>query len=209
MRKSVLSLAVVFVATAVALAGPGKFNKKVSVGEKAPSFEGIPAVMGAEETSLTLSDIKEDVVVLLFMANHCPVVVACEDRVIDIVNAYKGKSVKFVGVAVTGGGQRKVDDLPAIKARVKDKGYNYVYGFDESQKIGRDYGATNTPQVFVLDKERVIRYMGAIDNSPMNESKVTKTYLKHALDTLLAGKEIAADAQETQPVGCGIPYDKK
>jgi peroxiredoxin len=208
MRKSVLSLAVVFVASAVALAAPGKFNKKVSIGEKAPVFSGIPAVMGSEETSISLPDIKEDVVVLLFMANHCPVVVACEDRVIDMVNSYKGKSVKFVGVAVSGRGSRDQDNLPAIKARVKDKGYNYVYGFDETQKIGKDYGATNTPHVFVLDKDRVIRYMGSIDDNHMNLTKVKKTYLKDAVDALLAGKAISEESAETRAVGCGISYDK-
>jgi len=207
MRKSVLSLAVVFVASAVALAAPGKFNKKVSVGEKAPVFSGIPAVMGSEETSISLPDIKEDVVVLLFMANHCPVVINCEDRIIDMVNAYKGKSVKFVGVAVSGRGNRKDDDLPAIKARVKEKGYNYVYGFDETQKTGKDYGATNTPHVFVLDKDRVIRYMGLIDDNHNNYAKVKKTFLKDAVDALLEGKEIPEDVRETKPFGCGISYN--
>jgi thiol-disulfide isomerase/thioredoxin len=202
MRKSVLSLAVVFVGAAVALAGPGKYNKKVSVGEKAPMFTGIPAVMGSEEASISLPDIKEDVVILTFLGNHCPVVVAYEDRIIDIANMYKGKSVRVVGVSVN---DNNADRLPAIKDRVKEKGYNYVYGFDETQKIGRDYGATNTPQFFVLDKDRVIRYMGALDDS-QNSSKVTKTYLKDAVDALLAGKE--PPVTETQPKGCGVQYKR-
>src|SRR5436309_131169 len=121
MRKLLLSVAALALVVSPVLAG--KYNKKVSVGEKAPTFSGIPAVMGGEEASISLPDIKEDVVVLVFMANHCPVVVAYEDRVIDFANAYKGKSVKVIGVAVTGGGQRKTDDLTGIKQRVKDKGY--------------------------------------------------------------------------------------
>ena len=202
MRKSVLSFAVVFMAAAVALATPGKFNRKVSVGDQAPSFEGIPAVMGSEATSLTLPDIKEEVVVLAFLGNHCPVVVAYEDRIIDFANAYKGKSVKVVGVSVNDNDQ---DRLPAIKDRVKEKGYNYVYGYDESQKIGRAYGATNTPQFFVLDKARKIRYMGAMDDS-QNPSNVTKTYLKDAVDALLSGSE--PPVAETQPKGCGVQYKR-
>jgi peroxiredoxin len=204
MRKSVLSLAVVALVALPALAG--KWNKKVSVGDKAPEFSGIPATMKGEDTSLTLKDIKEDVVVLVFLANHCPVVVANEDRFIDLADSYKGKSVKVVGVAVTGGGQRKQDDLPAIKKRVQEKGYNYVYGFDETQEIGRAYGATATPTVFVLDKDRVIRYMGALDDNTMNPAKVSKTWAKDAIDALLDGKEVPV--KETQATGCGITYNK-
>jgi thiol-disulfide isomerase/thioredoxin len=200
MRKFVLSLAVIALATGSAFAG--KYNRKVSVGEKAPSFDGIPAVIGSEPASISLPDLKEDVVVLVFLGNHCPVVVAYEDRIIDFVNAYKGKSVKVVGVSVN---NRDADRLPAIKDRVKDKGYNYIYGYDETQKIGRDYGATNTPQFFVFDKTRTIRYMGAMDDS-QNESRVTKTYLKDAVDALLAGKE--PPVEETRPMGCGVEYKR-
>ena len=207
MRKIVLSLAVLALVAVPAFAG--KYNKKVSVGDKAPSFAGIPATTpGGEETSLTLGDLKEDVVVLVFLANHCPVVVAYEDRVQDLVDSYKGKSVKVVGVACSHPSQRGADDLNAIKARLKsnDKKFNYVYGFDDSQQIGRDYGATNTPQFFVLDKARTIRYMGALDDN-QNEKSVKSTYVKDAVNALLAGKEI--ETSETRPVGCGIGYEKK
>jgi peroxiredoxin len=201
MRKLVLSL--VGLALVASPAFAGKFNKVVSAGDKAPSFEGIPAVMGAEAASLTLSDIKEPVVVLVFLANHCPVVTAYEDRIIDFANDYKGKGVKVVGLCVN---DMDSDRLPAIKTRVKEKGYNYVYGYDESQKIGKAYGATNTPQFFVLDKDRTIRYLGAMDDS-QNEGKVSKQYLRTAVDALLKGESV--EESETRPVGCGIQYTKK
>jgi peroxiredoxin len=204
MRKLFLSMAALALMAAPTLAG--QFNKVVSVGQKAPDFSAIPAVNGDHDASLTLSDIKEDVVVLVFLANHCPVVTQYEDRIIDFADSYKGKSVKVIGVAVSGGAQRKTDNLPAIKERVKDKHYNFTYGFDESQKIGRDYGATNTPQFFVLDKNRVIQYMGAMDDNG-NEAKVKKTYLKDAVDALLANESV--EVKETRPVGCGVKYDTK
>jgi thiol-disulfide isomerase/thioredoxin len=204
MRKSVLSLAVVALIGLPLLAG--EFNKKISVGDKAPDFAGIPAVMKDQDTSLTLSDLKDDIVVLVFLANHCPVVGHYEDRVIDFAKEYQGKGVRVVGVAVTGGGQRKVDDLPAIKKRVLDKGYGFAYGFDETQKIGKDYGVVATPQFFVLDKARVIRYTGSMDDNE-NPTKVTKTFLKDAVDALLAGKEVPV--KETKAFGCGVVYDKR
>jgi peroxiredoxin len=202
MRKFILSLAVLALAVSPALAG--KYNKKVSVGEKAPDFAGIPAYdpITKENSSLTLKDVKDDVVVVVFLANHCPVVQAYEDRIIDFVNDYKGKNVKVVGVSVS---TSKVDNLDAIKTYTKDKGSNYLYGSDETQAIGKAYGATNTPQFFVLDKDRVIRYMGRMDDS-QSEGSVKTKYLRNAVDTLLAGKTIAEDQQETRPEGCGIGY---
>jgi len=201
MRKMVLTLAGLALIASPAFAG--KFNKVISVGDKAPTFSGIPAAQGDQDTSLSLSDLKEDVVVLVFLANHCPVVIAYDDRIIDLANDFKGKSVKVVGVAVS---NQKVDLLPGIKKHIKDKGIPYVYGSDETQAIGKAYGATNTPQFFVLDKDRVIRYTGALDDS-MNESKVTKTYVKDAVEALLNGK--TPEVTETQPKGCGISYSRR
>jgi peroxiredoxin len=200
MRKLFLSLAALAVVASPALAG--KYNTKLSVGDKAPIFTGIPAIKGEEETSISLPDAKEEVVVLCFSGNHCPVVQAYEDRMIDFVNWAKGKSVKFVCVSVN---NNDADRLPAIKTYIKDKGVNYVYGYDESQKMGRDYGATNTPQFFVLDKDRVIRYMGALDDN-QNEGRVTKTYLKDAVTAVLNGKD--PEISETQPKGCGVQYKR-
>jgi len=201
MRKLVLSLAVLALVASPALAG--QYNKVVSVGEKAPAFSGIPATTKAGvDSSLSLSDIKEDVVVLVFLANHCPVVHAYEDRIIDFTNDYKGKSVKVVGVAVS---DQDVDRLPEIKKYMKEKGSNYVYGYDESQDIGRAYGATNTPQFFVLDKDRVIKYMGALDDN-QTESKVKKTYLRDAVDAILKGD--SPEVSETQPKGCNVKYKR-
>jgi len=202
MRKMVLSLAVLALVASPALAG--KFNKVISVGDKAPTFSGIPASSNSgEDTSLSLSDIKDDVVVMVFLANHCPVVTAYEDRIIDFANDYKDKGVKVVAVCVDV--MNEQDKLPGIKQRVKEKGYPFIYGYDDSQQIGKDYGATNTPQFVVLDKDRVIRYTGAMDDN-MKEDAVQKTYLRDAVDALLQGETPAVT--ETRAVGCGIRYKR-
>jgi len=200
MRKIALSFVVLSCVALTAYAG--KYNKVISVGDKAPDFSGIPAVEAGEEKSLTLSDIKEPVVVLVFLANHCPVVGFYEDRVIDFTNDYKDKGVKVVGIAVS---QMSGDKLPGIKDYMKDHKSNYIYGYDESQAIGRAYGATNTPQFFVLDKERKIRYTGAMDDN-RQEGKVTKTYLRDAVDAVLKGETVSVE--ETRAVGCGVGYKK-
>jgi peroxiredoxin len=181
------------------------YNKAVEIGQKAPAFSGIPAhAPNGEEASISLSDVKEDVVVLAFLANHCPVVLANDDRIIDFVADYKDKNVRLVAVCVN---DIPEDKLPGIKNHIAEKKINYVYGYDETQAIGRAYGATNTPQFFVLDKDRNIRYMGAMDDNTMNESKVTKHYLRDAVDAVLAGK--TPPVEETRAVGCSVKYTKK
>jgi len=202
MRKMFLSLAVLALVASPVLAG--EFNKVISVGQKAPSFTGIPAVMVEKDASLNLDNLtKDNVVVLVFLANHCPVVTAYEDRIIDFANDYKGKGVKVVAVCVDV--MNESDKLPGIKQRVKDKGYTFVYGYDDSQEIGKAYGATNTPQFVVIDKDKTIRYTGALDDN-QNESKATKQYLRDAVDAVLKGD--SPEVKETRAVGCGIRYKK-
>jgi len=204
MRKVLLSM------VAVALAGTASeadhYNKAVKPGDKAPVFSGVPAYSPTgEQTSLTLSDVKEDVVVLVFLANHCPAVVGVEDRLNEFTSEYKDKGVRVVGICVN---DIEEDKLPAIKKRVTDKNdgkINYVYGHDETQAVGKAYGAINTPSFFVLDKDRTIRYLGAFDDNG-KEEKVTKHYVKDAVDALLAGK--TPSIEESRPVGCGIQYKK-
>ena len=86
---------------------------------------------------------------------------------------------------------------------MKKNGSNYLYGYDESQSIGKAYGATNTPQFFVLDKNRKIAYMGAMDDSQKEENVKVK-YLRNAVDAVLKGE--SPEVTETQPKGCGIGY---
>ena len=46
--------------------------------------------------------------------------------------------------------------------RAREKGFPFAYLYDESQKTARDFGATYTPEFFVLDKDRRVAYMGAM-----------------------------------------------
>jgi len=201
MRKVLLSLAVVSLVAVSAFAG--KFNKVITIGDKAPVISGLPAIQNGEETSFSLSDVKDDVVVVVFLANHCPVVKAYEDRLIELTTAYKDKGVKVVGISVS---LQDQDKIPGIKEYTKEHKSNYIYAYDETQAVGKAYGATNTPQFFVLDKERKIRYTGTLDDS-QREENIKKTYVKDAVDALLSGKSIETD--ETRPQGCGISYKKR
>ena len=121
---------------------------------------------------------------LVFTCNHCPVARAYEDRLVALQKDYEPKGVQFVAVNVN---NIPADRLDKMKKRAKAKGLQFPYLYDSTQKIGHDYGATVTPHVFVLDKDRKIAYMGAVDDN-MQVDKVKKHYLRNALDASLAGK---------------------
>jgi peroxiredoxin len=109
--------------------------------------------------------------------------------------------VQFVAINVS---TMPADRLAAMQQRAKEKDFNFPYLYDASQKIGRDYGAAVTPHIFLLDKNRKIAYVGAIDDN-LNPRKVKTHYLADALDSLLAGKK--PPQETTKAFGCGIHYE--
>jgi peroxiredoxin len=200
-------LNVVFSATACLLiASPstnaGKFNRKISIGDAAPSYTGLP---GADGKTHSLADLKDkEVVVLAITCNHCPVATAYEKRIIAFANKYAGPESKVALVAINVNTDAE-DELPAMSVRAKESGFNFPYLYDQSQKIGRALGATVTPEFFVLNKARKIVYMGGMDNG-VNPNNVTETYLAPAVDALLKGS--APAVSETAARGCNILYQR-
>ncbi len=189
-------LAIVLLALVVASAARAA---GVKIGDKAPDWSGI---IGVDDKSHSLSDYsKAKLIVLVFTCNHCPVAVAYQDRLVALQKDYQAKGVQVIAINVNNLAEDKLDKM---KERAKQKGFNFPYLYDSSQKTARDYGATCTPHVFVLGKERKIAYMGAIDdnNSP---KQVKRHYLRDALDALLAGGQPPKTV--TQQRGCSIKWD--
>lgn len=178
------------------------YADKAKLGEQAPSWSGIPGVDGKEHGLSDYQDAK--LVVLVFTCNHCPVAVAYEDRLIDLQKDYQDKGVQLIAINVN---NTLYDRLDRMKERAQEKGFNFPYLYDSSQKTARDYGATNTPHVFVLDQNRKLVYRGGIDDNFQKASAVKKQYLRDALDSLLAGQQVAQ--ADTPHPGCGIKWDKR
>lgn len=182
-------------------AAQGKFNKAVAIGQSAPAWADLPGIDGKTHS---LADLKgKELVVLVFTTNHCSIAQRYEPRIIEFAKEVSGKSVAVVAVNVN---LRDEDRLPKMKERAAKQGYTFPYLFDESQKIGRAYGATVTPEFFVLDKERKIAYMGAMDDKNAAD-EVTTRYLSSAVDALLKGQRPALS--ETKMRGCVIEYETK
>ena len=170
-----------------------------AIGDAAPEWS---AIIGTDDKEHSLADYKDaQLVVMVFTCNHCPVAVDYEDRLIALQKDYESKGVQVIAVNVN---NREDDRLDPMKQRASDKGFNFPYLYDSSQKIGHDYGAKVTPHVFVLDAGRKLAYVGAIDDM-QDPAKVTQHYLRDALDALLAGDEPAEPV--TKQFGCSVKYE--
>lgn len=175
---------------------------KLKIGADAPAWKDLPGVDGKMHS---LADLKQDVVVLAITCNHCPVAVAYEDRIIALTKKYSGADSKVAVVAINVN-NLEADKLDKMKIRAQEKGFNFAYLYDGSQKIAREYNAKVTPEFYVLDKGRKVAYWGAMDNS-QNASKVTANYLEDAIQAVLKGE--APKMPQTKAFGCGVKYDSK
>ncbi len=200
MKRGVLVGAVLLIS---AFSFAGEFNPTLNIGSAAPAWNELPGVDGKPHG---LADLKaKDVVVVTFTCNSCPYAVDYEDRLIAFAKKHCGPEGTVALVAINVNLVAE-DRLPAMKERADKKGFNFPYLFDETQKIGHDYGATFTPEFFVLGKDRKIAYMGAMDDNT-DAAKAKVNYVEQAVAALLAGK--TPEVKETVGRGCLVRYDRR
>jgi peroxiredoxin len=142
---------------------------------------------------------------IVFTCNHCPYAKAYQDRIIAIDKKYKSKGYPVIAINSNDPDVNAEDSYENMVVRAKEKGFTFPYLFDETGDICRKYGATRTPQVFLLEKkgsDLILRYTGAIDDNSQDATKVTAPYLTNAIDALMAGK--TPEPSFTKSIGCGI-----
>lgn len=183
-----------------ATAYAGEFNKVLTVGDAAPAWANLDGTDGKKHSLVDLKD--KDVVVVVFTCNSCPVAAGYEDRIIAFAKK-RSDRVAVVAINVNTG---KDDRLAEMTKRAEKKKFPFAYLYDPSQEIARRYGANYTPEFFVLDKDRKVAYLGAMDDkSP--PAAAGSVFLEEAVTAVLAGKKPATG--ETLARGCRIKFDKK
>lgn len=143
-------------------------------------------------------------VVVMFLCNHCPYVQAIEDRLIDIARKYS-ESVQFVGVCSNSPEDYPEDSFENLKLRAEEKNYSFPYLHDEGQKVAKQFSAVCTPDIFLFDANGELSYRGRLDDSWKDPNRVTKKELEMAIDAVLQGEKISADAQNPS-MGCSIKW---
>lgn len=180
---------------------PSKFNRVLAVGDDGPAWRDLPGTDGKTHALADLS--KARCVAVLFICNHCPMSKAYESRMIEFARKYRDRKVEVVAISVS---RAPGDSLDKMKLRADERGFPFLYLHDESQQIGRKYGALVTPQVFLLDDKRRVAFMGAFDDHE-EAGQVKRTYLVNAVESLLRGE--APEIPDTRARGCPIDYEDR
>ncbi len=211
-RKQIFTI----IATVLFITGLGfseQQHNSLQIGQKAPDFN-LPGVDGRNYKLADFAD--ADVLVIIFTCNHCPTSQAYEGRIKKLAANYKDKSVALVAISPNDPLAVRLDELgysdmgdsfEDMKIRAKDMEYNFPYLYDgENQKVSLAYGPVSTPHVYIFDRQRILRYMGRVDDSEKPHLVKTED-ARNAIEALLRGREVPV--KETPTIGCSIKWSDK
>ena len=175
-------------------------------GAVAPDF----TLKDLDGKSVHLADYKGKIVVLEWFNPECPYVRATHTTgsLMGLARKYTQRGVVWLGINSSAVGKQGngVDKNRLGKAALK---LEHPILLDESGQVGRAYGATNTPHLFVIGKDQKLVYRGAIDNSPDGEKGsptggTLVNYVDQAIEDIDAGRP--ARTPSTKAYGCGVKY---
>jgi len=171
------------------------------LGMVAPNF----ALMATDDGKYTLKSFEDNnVLVVVFMCNHCPYVQAIWNRLVDLQKRFVGNKVAFVGINPNFHPDYKEETMDKMKSYYKKHKMNFPYLLDETQKVARSYNAQCTPDIYVFNKDRELCYHGRIDDSWSDETQVKKEELSLAIEEVLRGK--VPQENPYPSIGCSIKW---
>ncbi len=146
------------------------------------------------------------VLVIIFMCNHCPYVKAVIDRFVRLQAKYINEGIQFIGINPNDSEYYPEDSFENMINFVKERKINFPYLADVTQKTARAYDAVCTPDIYVYDSNRILKYRGRLDDNWKEEDKVTRHDLNDAIKSLLNGEEIIKEQMPS--MGCSIKWKK-
>jgi len=178
-------------------------SKGYQVGDVAADFN----LKNIDDKMVSLESIKDvKGYIVVFTCNSCPVSIAYEDRIIDLHKKYAPMGYPVIAINPNDPDLKPDDSFEEMKVRAAEKEFPFAYLFDEGQKVYPQYGATRTPHVFLLDKNRRVKYIGAIDDNKDDLSAIKNKYVEVAITQMEKGED--PNPPFTKAMGCSIK-DKK
>lgn len=172
------------------------------IGSYAPDFE-LPGADGSVH-HLTRYLERYQAVGVIIMCNHCPFVRLYLNRLKQIQAEFQSQGFTLIGINPNDDQRYPEDSYEKMKEFEAVQSLNFPYLRDVTQDVARSFGASHTPEAFLIDQAGVIRYIGAIDDSPQAPEAVQQAYLREAIAELLAGQAIKTDF--TNAIGCAVKW---
>jgi peroxiredoxin len=173
----------------------------LKIGSTSPDFQDLAGTDGKNHSLKDFADKKG--LVIVFSCNHCPTAQAYEDRMIAFQRDFGSKGFQLIAINSNETDNYPEDNFEEMIKRAKLRGFNFPYLRDEHQSVAIDFGATHTPEFFLFDDQRKLRYHGKMDDNK-DASGVKVSYVRAAAEAVLAGKEISEP--ETYSIGCTIKW---
>ena len=176
-------------------------DNKLKIDSSIPGF----SLTGVDDNTYSLNDFSDKkILIVIFSCNHCPYVQAYEDRIIALQNEFEKDGVQIVAINSNDDIKYPDDSFDEMKKRAAARGFNFPYLRDDTQEVAKAFGATHTPQIFLFNNDRKLKYEGKIDDNWQEPGKVKSTYLNDAIIEVLNGKEVSVP--ETFSIGCTIKW---
>jgi len=145
--------------------------------------------------------------IIVFTCNKCPMAKLYSERLNILYSKYKSKGIYLMAINSMDTLAYKEENFKLMQKKVKKEKLLFPYLQDKEQAVAKQFGATYTPQSFVIWKNKlgkwIIRYEGSIDDSAL-EPKKANNYLETAVVELLQNKTVTNPY--TKSVGCRIFY---
>jgi peroxiredoxin len=173
------------------------------LGVSAPAFNLTDVVSGDAISLDTFTG--KPALLVMFISVHCPFVKHVQTQLAQIGKDYASQGLGMVGISPNDI-EKYPDDAPEhLQALAQAEGFNFPLCCDPSQVVAKVYTAACTPDFFLFDSQRHLAYRGQLDDSrPSNGKPVTGQDLRHAIESLLAGKEV--DPNQRPSIGCNIKW---
>ncbi|GAB3162759.1 thioredoxin family protein [Telluribacter humicola] len=142
--------------------------------------------------------------IVIFTCNTCPYAAMYEERIIELHKKFADKGYPVIAINPNDESEEPGDSYDEMIVQAKEKGYRFPYVQDKTQEITKAYGATNTPHVYVLNKDRKVVYIGSIDNNARDAESADKFYVEDAIKALENNK--TPEISKTKAIGCTIKW---
>ena len=176
----------------------------LSIGENAPDFDQV----GTDVDYYSLDSFQEyENLIIFFTCNHCPYVTGSDEVTRATVEKFQEPRFKFVAINSNSKNTYEEDSFENMVKRIDDLKFPWLYLYDETQKVAKDYGALKTPHFFVFNQERKLVYTGRGVDSPKDSSNIKVNDLERVLEELKDDRKISVPV--TNPIGCNIKWEGK